>query len=63
MQPWKTWCISWNEPFQRQLGKVTEEESDYETMTNRGVKGCGRHRWYDTPLSTDSRRRLRGDGL
>ena len=38
--------------------KVTEEESDYETMMNRGVKGCRRHRWYNTPLSTDSRRQL-----
>ena len=43
--------------------KVTEEESDYETTMNRGVKGCGRHRWHDTPLSTDSRRGFRGDGL
>ena len=43
--------------------KVTEEESDYETTTNWGVEGCRRHRWYHTPLSTDSRRGLRGDGL
>ena len=43
--------------------KVTEEKSDYKTMTNWGVEGCTRHRWYDTPLSTDSRRQLRGDGL
>ena len=45
--------------FPRTAGKkVTEDESDYETTTNRGVEGCRRHRWYDTPLSTDSRRGL-----
>ena len=43
--------------------KGTEGERKYETTTSQKIKSCRRHRWYITPLSTDSRRRLQGDGL
>ena len=43
--------------FPKKTGKMSlKRKVDYETMTNRGVKSRGRHRWYDTPLSTNSRR-------